>query len=81
MRVHRVQRELRQLKVTKNQYLEFLRNLVGGKSFGRPEMAAAGVIDQNIEVTGLGERRIEGALDGGRIAKIEAQRMEARQLR
>src|ERR1044071_7358487 len=66
--------------MTKYEDVKFALHFIGPKSFTRPEVAAAGVVDQNIETTGLGQRGVESAFDRGGIGKIELHRMKSWQL-
>ena len=66
---------LHELNWTKCHSLKLFLNFLVEQMLGRTEVAAASVVNDNIEMTGFGERALECVVNRARIAQIEPDRM------
>ena len=63
--------------MTEKQNLKLFFDFIDGQMFGRSEMAAARVIDHDIEVTRFGERALECIVNRTRVVQVEPHWMDS----
>ncbi len=75
------QSEAAEFDVGEDHGLKLVADRFLGKKLRRPEMAAAGIVDHDVEMAGFLERGVETFAERCRVAQVETNGMQARPLR